>query len=241
VTTRLSDATGHRVDVLSEQYRRLTGESTSESEPAAICRALSEWVRNTESEITELVDDATATFEAVSFDSLSSVFERAWEGKKIDEATLVDSTVQQQAETYATARDILVGDPSPWSQLESTLDPLQAEYPDSPTTESVQTVLRASRPPSLRRVNQLIKEADDPRTGGDVWADLKAIAGELRQELPNAKVTDEVTGLVDDDDRPPEDRATELLEEAETLLTRIRDVKATLDDVNDRSIVLIDD
>jgi hypothetical protein len=169
------------------------------------------------------------------------VFEKAWDGEQNNEATLVDSTVQQQAETYATARDVLVGDPSPWSQLEATLDPLQAEYADSPTTESVQTVLNASRPPSLRRVQQLIEEADDPRTGGDVWEDLKAIAGELQQELPNATVTDKVTEVVDNDDRPPEDRATELLEEAETLLTRIRDVKATLDDVNDRSIVLIED
>ena len=241
VATRLSDATGHRVDVLSEQYRRLTGETTSESEPAEICRALSEWVRATESEITQLVDDATATFEAVSFDSLDSVFETAWNGEQLDEATLVDSTVQQQAETYATAREILSGEPSPWSQLEATLDPLQAEYPDSPTTESVQTVLNSSRPPSLRRVQQLIEEADDPPTGGDVWEDLKSIAGELQQELPNAAVTDEVTQLVDDDDRPPEDQATELLEEAETLLTRIREVKATLDDVNDQSIVLIED
>ncbi len=242
VTTRISDATGHRVDVLSEQYRRLTGEGASESGPAEICRALSEWVRTTESEITQLVEDATATFDAVSFDSLGSVFEKAWDGEQIDEATLVDSTVQQQAETYATARDILVGDPSPWSQLESTLDPLQAEYPDSPTTESVQTVLTASRPPSLRRIQQLIEEADDPRTGGDVWADLKAIAGDLQQELPNATVTDEITQLVDDeDDRPPEDQATELLEEAETLLARIREMKKQFDNTEHETIVIIEE
>ena len=240
VSTRLSDATVHRVDVLSEQYRRLTGENTSESEPAEICRALSEWVRTTESEITQLVDDATATFDAVSFDSLRSMFERTWEGEQIDEATLVDSTVQRQAETYATAREILGGDPSPWSQLKATLEPLQAEYPDSPTTESVQAVLTASRPPSLRRVQQLIEEADDPRTGGDVWEDLKSIAGELRQELPNAAVTDEVTQLVDEDDRPPEDQATELLEEAESLLARIREVKEQLDTAEEGSITIIE-
>jgi len=241
VTTRLSDATGHRVDVLSEQYRRLTGKPTSESEPSEICRALSEWVRTTEPDITQLIDDTIATFDAVSFDSLDSMFERAWDGEQIDEATLVDSTVQQQAETYATAREILGGDPSPWSQLEAMLDPLQAEYPDSPTTESVRTVLTASRPPSLRRVQQLIEEADDPRTGGDVWEDLKAIAGKLQQELPNATVTDEVTELVNDGDRPTDDQATELLEEAESLLTRIREVKEQLDMIEEGSIVMIEE
>ncbi len=241
VQTRLADATGHRVDVLAEQYRRLTGANPSESEPEAICSELSEWVQNNESSITQVLEDATATFDDVTFDSLRSVFESAWENEEIAEPDLATTAVQQQAETYETVRDLLTGDPSPWAQLSSKKEGLQADHPKSPTTESVEKVLAASRPPSLQRVRQLIKEADDPRTGGDVWEDLKAIAGELNQELPNAALTEEVTTLVEKDDRPTDDQATALLEESEQLVARIRAVENTLDDLEEGSIVLIED
>ena len=240
VRNRLSDATEHRSDVLSEQYRRLTGESIDESDPATICAALSEWVRNNESTINQLVDDAVATFDGVSFDGLGSVFESAWEDGNIDERELADSAVQRQAETYATVREVLTGDPTPWSKLVSAQEKLHQEYPDSPTTESVETVLSASKPPSLRRIQQLIEEAEDPRTGGDSWADLQAIAEELRQELPNAAITGEITEIVDTDDRPTDERATELREKAEELLNRIQKLRSVLDDSQD-SIVLIEE
>jgi hypothetical protein len=67
------------------------------------------------------------------------------------------------------------------------------------------------------------------------------VAEELRQELPNADVTDEVTSAVDADERPSEDRVNELLSKSKTVLGRIRDLKERLDGVEDGSIVLIED
>jgi hypothetical protein len=70
---------------------------------------------------------------------------------------------------------------------------------------------------------------------------LQRVAEELRQELPNATITDEVTDVVDADERPTEDRVSELLSEAETVLNRMRTVQEELDGLSDESIVLIDD
>jgi hypothetical protein len=81
-----------------------------------------------------------------------------------------------------------------------------------------------------------------PVIGGDgIWAELQRVAEELRQELPNADVTDDVTAVVDTEERPNEERATDFLEEAETVLARIREVRAALDEVDDGSIVLLED
>ena len=244
VTSRLADATGHRVDKLSTQYRRVTGESTDSSDPDEICAELTEWLRENESEVGGLLDDATATFDDVSLDDLESMFGTAWIGDQITEGELVDSFVRQQAEDYEKVRDLLGGESSPWSELQSAHDDLRANHPDSPTTESVATVLNASRPPSLQRVRQLIEAAKNPKPPGaddDAWAELQRVAEELRQEMPNAAITDDVTGLVDADDRPTDEQATELLDESEKLLTRIREVKETLDSADDGEIVLIEE
>lgn len=174
-------------------------------------------------------------------DGLESLFETVWDDGQISEGDLVDSTVRQQADDYERVRGLLAGDPSLWSQLQSAHNSLQADYPDSPTTESVDTVLESTRLPSVQRVEQLIEEAKHPRTGGGVWADLQRVAEALRQELPNATITEEVTRIVDADDRPTDEQATELLDEAETLLARIREVRETLDWVDDGSLVLIED
>jgi hypothetical protein len=241
VTSRLADATAHRVDELSAQYRRVTGESADSADPDGIRAALTEWLRVHESTVTALLDEATATFDGVSFGALESVFGVAWDGGRIDEGALVDSAVQRQAEEYATVRELLDGEPSPWSKLRSAHEDLRATHPDSPTTESVSTVLDASRPPSIQRVRRLLADADDPRTGGGIRADLQAVAEALRQELPNAAVTDEVTDVVDADDRPTDERAAELLAESEQLLARVREVRAALDDVDDGGIVVIEE
>lgn len=72
-------------------------------------------------------------------------------------------------------------------------------------------------------------------------SDLLSVAEDLRQELPNAGITDEVTEAVADDDRPTDDQATDLLDEAETLLIRIRKIDDALDSVDDGNIVLIEE
>ncbi|GGJ00844.1 hypothetical protein GCM10008995_08390 [Halobellus salinus] len=239
VTSRLADATGHRVDELSAQYRRVTGEPADSSDPDEICVELTEWLRKNESTVNTLLDDATATFDGVSFGDIESVLEAASNDGQIEEAQIVDAAFDQQIKAYQRAREILQGDPSPWSQLKDRYRTLRAEHPQSPTTESIGDALDASRPPSLEEVQRLLTM---PVIGGDdIWAELQRVAEELRQELPNADVTDEVTGLVDANDRPTDERATELLDEAEKLLARIRAVRDALDDVDDGDIVLIEE
>jgi len=167
------------------------------------------------------------------------------ERRRIGEGELVAAAVRQQAEAYEKVRDLLGGEKNPWEQLQSAYDGLQAEQPDSPTTESVETVLGSSRLPSIQRVRQLIEEAKNPETAGGrrrrVGRTTARCRRELRRELPNADVTDDVTAAVDADDRPTDERATELLGEAEKLLSRIRAVRDALDDVDEGSIVLIEE
>jgi hypothetical protein len=243
VETRLSDAADHRVDELSTQYRRITGDTTSASTPDEICAELTSWVRDNESAVKALLGDGTDTFEEVSLDGLRSMFEAAWTNGEIDEQQLVSATVRQQAKTYEKVRDLLAADPSPWSRLESAGASLREDHPESPTTDTVEAVLGASQPTSVQRVQQLVEEANDPKLPGaddDVWSDLLSIAEDLRQELPNASITDEVTEAIAGDDRPTDDRAAELLDEAERLLSRIREVDDTLDSVGNGSIILIE-
>jgi len=65
VSSRLADATGHRVDELTSQHRRVTGERCDVSDPEEICVVLTEWIRENESVVQALLDDATATFDGI--------------------------------------------------------------------------------------------------------------------------------------------------------------------------------
>jgi hypothetical protein len=92
-------------------------------------------------------------------------------------------------------------------------------------------------------VRQLIERAKDPRPPGaddDAWAELQMVAEELRQELPNADVTDEVTSAVDAESRPSEEHVSELLSESKAVLERMQGVKSHLDDLEEGSIVLLE-
>jgi len=107
VSSRLADATGHRVDELTSQYRRVTGERCDVSDPEEICVVLTEWIRENESVVQALLDDATATFDGISLDDLEAVFEMAWNDGEIGEGELVAAAVRQQAEAYEKVRDLL--------------------------------------------------------------------------------------------------------------------------------------
>ncbi|WP_158293755.1 hypothetical protein, partial [Halorubrum sp. SP3] len=109
------------------------------------------------------------------------------------------------------------------------------------TRESVDAVLTSSTTPTPTRVDDLIEEAKDPISGTDTWERLKYAADELREELPNADITQTVTRIVDADDRPGEERAEELLREANDLLDRLRSVNERLDSLDEDSIVIIED
>jgi hypothetical protein len=245
VESRLEDAKGHRVDETSAQYRRITGETVGDSDPEAICDDLSAWLRSNEDNVRGIVDSATDEFDDIVLGDLEDVLEAVLAGEDLTEGDVVDSAVVQQAETYEQVRDLLDDSEGSalWSQLQAAGEELREDHPESPTTESVETTLAASRPPSKRHVRQLIERAKDPRPPGaddDAWAELQMVAEELRQELPNAVVTDEVTTAVDADDRPSEERVKKLLSGAGTVLDRIRGVKGQLDDLEEGSIVLLE-
>ncbi|GAA0679115.1 hypothetical protein ACFQDG_00645 [Natronoarchaeum mannanilyticum] len=245
VESRLRDAEGHRVDEISEQYRRITGSTTTESDPDAICEDLSTWLRSNEDDVRGIVDAATDEFDDVVFDDLEDVFDTVWNSESLSESDVVDSTVVQQTETYEQVRNLFddAGGASLWSQLQEVGRELREEHPDSPTTEAVETALASSRPPTRQRVRQLIERAKDPKPPGaddDAWTKLQTVAEELRQELPNADVTDEVTAAVDADERPSEEQVDELLSESKTVLERIQGAKACLGDLEDGTIVLIE-
>jgi len=245
VESRLEDAEDHRVDETSAQYRRITGATPTDAGPDAIRDELSAWLRSNEGDVRGIVDAATAEFDDVVLGDLEAAFETAWGGGSLSERALVDTTVVQQAETYEGVRELFdgTGGASLWSQLQDAGRALREEHPDSPTTEAVGTALAASRPPTKRRVRQLVERAKSPKPPGaadDAWAELRMVAEALRQELPNADVTDDVTSVVDADERPSEERVNELLSEAKTVLKRIRDVKERLDGLEDGSIVLLE-
>ncbi|WP_248897123.1 hypothetical protein [Haloplanus halobius] len=246
VESQLRDAAGHRVDATGTQYRRITGEATTDADPESICDDLRAWLRSNEDDVRGIVDAAIGEFDGVVLDDLAGMFQAVWNGEDLSERDVVDSAVVQQTETYAQVRDLFedTGGASLWSQLQEAGRELREAHPDSPTTETVETALAASRPPTERRVRQLIERATEPKPpgpDGGAWAELQAAAEELRQELPNAEVTDEVTAAVDADEKPSEERVNELLSESEAVLERIRNVTERLDGLEDGSIVLIDD
>jgi len=245
VRSRLEDAETHRLETVSEQYRRITGASSSKSAPTAVCTTLAEWLRDNETAVRDTLEEARKTFEGIVLDDLEDVFAEAWAGDDIQERDLVESTVIDQATTYERCRELFdrTDEDSLWEQLERAHEQLREDHLRSPTTTSVESVLGFDTPPTVRRVQALLEEANDPKqpvTGDSAWAELKQIADELRQELPNADITDEVTDVVDADDRPTEEQTNELLSEARTVLERMQSVQKQLDDLEEDSIVVID-
>ncbi|WP_254767378.1 hypothetical protein [Salinilacihabitans rarus] len=245
VESRLQDAESHRIDALSAQYRRVTGDTTTASDPDGICTDLTTWIRSNQDSVQRVLDEATTEFDEIDLNDLEETFEPIWDGDDVTEREIVDSTVVQQAETYERVRELFddSSGSSLWSQLQDAGEQLREEHPESPTTEAVETVLSASRPPTKRRVRQLIQEAEDPKrpgTGGETWSELQRVTERLRQELPNANITDEVTTEVENEERPTEERANNLLSEANTVLDRLDKVNEKLDQIDDGQIVLIE-
>lgn len=237
--SRLADVESHRVDQLDSQYQRITGETASASTPDDICVELVDWLSENEASVRGILDDARAEFDEVALDELEAVFASAWDEEEIEEGDVVEQT-----KTYEQCRKLFdsTEGASLWSQLEAAGDRLDADHPRSPTTTAVENTLESSRPPSVQRVEQLVKEAKDPKppdAEDDAWAELQRVAEALRQELPNAEITAEVTSVVDDD-RPTEDRTNSLLDMATTRLERIRTVRSELNALDEDSIVLVD-
>lgn len=245
IESRLQDANEHRIDVTSAQYHRIMGDTITEANPDAICEELGAWLRSNESDVRGIVETATDEFEDIVLSELNEVFETTWAGEDLSERSVVDSAVIQQAKTYEQVRELFDDRDgrSLWSQLQEAGRELQDNHSDSPTTRAVETALNSPQPPTKRRVRQLLEQAKDPKppdADDDAWAELLSVSEELRQELPNADVTDEVTTVVENDERPSEERVEELLSEAKTVLDRIRVVDDCLNDLDEGSIVLLE-
>ena len=245
VRSRIEDAEGHRVDEISAQHHRITGDQALGSDPDAIREELRTWLQSNEDDVRTVVGKATEEFDDIVSSDLQDVFETAWAGEIPPEGDIVDLGAVQQAKTYEQVRTLFddTDGVSLWAQLQEAGQELRAEHSNSPTTESVQTVLDGSHPPTEARVVQLLEEAKDPKVeeaDGEAWAELQQIAGRLRQELPNAEITDDVTDVVDVGERPTEERAAELLSRVRTVLERAETVNGRLDALDDGDIVLID-
>jgi predicted RNase H-like HicB family nuclease len=244
VQTRIDAADEHRRETVDEQFHRITGCHPTAEQPDEVCAELSEWLRENETDVVALLEESNATFEAVQYDELRDVFETAWAGDTIEEGELVATTTLQAAEVFAECRALLddTDGESRWSALKNASEELDESHPDSPTTEKVARTIDASRPPSIDRVERLLEEAESPLSGGpddDTWEALEGLAPSLREEIPHTAITDEVTSALDGEDRPSEERASELLTEAQTILKRVRTVQAEFDELDDGSIVLI--
>ncbi|ELZ40995.1 hypothetical protein C471_07425 [Halorubrum saccharovorum DSM 1137] len=243
VESRLQDARSHRTDGVADQYRRLTGETTTGPDPEAICGDLGRWIRSNEDGIRGVLDSATAEFDGIDLTELTALFESVWNGETPSEDALVETDAVRQAETYATVRELFddANGESLWSRLGDAAGELRSEHPETLTRESVDAALASSTPPAPGRVERLLEEAEDPILGEDAWERLKHATDELDAELPNADLTQTLRARVDADDRPSEARATELLSDANDLLDRVRAVNERLDALDDGSLVLIEE
>jgi len=245
VEARVEDAREARVDHLAEQYRRLTGDAPSRERPEALCAELADRLREDERGVRDVLERGEAEFEAVSFDALDDVLTAVWSGEAPDEADLADDALVAETETYETCRELFAagGGESRWASLRTAHDRLRADHAESPTTDSVAVTLGAAVPPAPREVDRLLEEAADPRPprpDGELWKTLQERGNELRAELPNADVTDDVTAALEAEERPAEARVEALVDDAETLLDRVRTVREALDGLDDESIVLIE-
>ena len=245
VRSRIADAAAYRADQLSVQYQRVTGQSAPDAGPEAVVRAFASWLRSNEAAVARVIENARSEFAAVDLEALETMVETVWERGGLQEADIVDASVRRQAETYETCRELFGGgtEPSPWSQLRAAHERLQRDHEASPTTDAVGFVLASASPPRVRRVRSLLQEAEEPlppEPGEQDWAELKRRAEDLRQELPDAAITDAVDAAVSGGERPSKARTGELLDEADAMLDRLRTVQQRLDELEDGSVVLID-
>jgi hypothetical protein len=246
VESRVKDASRHRIEVVREQYERITGATPSADGPEAICMSLTEWLRTHEDAVSSILEMALSQFDDTVLDELVTIFESAWTGNDVSESAVVDTTVQSQAKTYQRLRKLFddrEGDPL-WLQLEAAGRTLQADHSDSPTTAAVQDTLDATEPPTVRLVRQLIKRARDPRPPEldvDLEVELQQIADTLQNTLPNATITDDVVAALTASEPVAEDDARALLDEAQIRLERYESVMNTLDSLEEEAIVVIDE
>jgi hypothetical protein len=240
VEKRIEDAETYRVDALAERYRQITGETAVESEPEAVCEALGEWLRSNESQVQTVVDQATDEFDGLDLDALVGVFEDAWGDGSLEEADLVTKAVEQQAERYAAARELFdeTDGEALWTQLEAVQAELQADHAESPTTARAEAMLERSQPPKPGQVRQVLKRAVDPLPPDEVLSSLEALSTELQDQLPAAEITDRVAELLNEEE-PSRETASELLDEAETVLDRIGPVNEHLDAAADGTLVAV--
>jgi hypothetical protein len=245
VQSRIDDAAAYRVDQLSAQYERITGQTAPASDPAAVVSEFASWLRANEASVARIVETARSEFGDVDLAALEAMFETAWGNEGLQEADIVDATVRSQAVTYETCRELFGDDvgTSLWSQLGAAHEKLQRDHEESPTTDSVGLVLDSASPPRVQRVRSLLRAADDPlppEPAEQEWEQLKRRGEDLRQELPEADITDRVDAAISGGERPSKARTRELLEDADAVLDRMRTVQARLDELEDGSVVRID-
>jgi len=240
----IDEADAHRRTVVRGQYERITGESPPDEEPESVVSSLVTWLYAHDGSSKETADRVSVEFDGVTIDDLYDLFETAWSGDSFSEGDLVDSTVIQQAKRYERARRLLEafdGETSLWSQLREASERLENEYPNHPVTSDVSEMLSRSQPPSVREVEQLLDKAENPF---EVDERLEELADKLQSEYPDHDLTEEVVKAVEGTSPPSEERAGELIEDAEQLLDgvdeQLRRIRETMDELPDGSVMMIE-
>ncbi|WP_231187343.1 hypothetical protein [Haladaptatus sp. DYF46] len=240
----LDEAESHRRQVVHEQYERIVGEAPKDERPDEIVSSLVTWLYAHDGSSKETADRVVVEFSGVTIDDLYDLFEIAWDGDSFSEGDLVDPSVVQQAERYASSRRLLEtsgGASSLWSQLHDASRRLERERPSHPVTSTVQSVLDRSLPPSVDEVTRLLAAAENPF---EVDERLVELADELRAEYPDHETTTAVVSAVESDSLPSDERVAGLIEDAERLLEGVdeqwRRIQEAMDDLEDGSTVLVE-
>jgi hypothetical protein len=240
----LDSARAHRRQTVEAQYKRITGEVPPDDDPEQIVSSLVTWLYAQDGSTKETADRVSVEFSGVTIDDLYELFETAWDGAEFSETELVDPTVFQQAKRYADVRRLIEstdGGQSLWSQLREALKGLEEEYPNHPTTQQIEETLAQSQPPSVEEVEKLLDEAEDPFEIEERLADL---AEELQGEYPEHETTAAVKAAVEGGDLPDEERAGDLIDEAEELLSggdnEIQRIREMMDRLDDGAVILVE-
>jgi hypothetical protein len=240
----MNTADAHRQRIIEEQSKRITDEVPVDENPEEVVSSLATWLYAHDGSSKEVADRISVEFDGVTIDELYNLFETAWEGDSFSEEELVAPMVVQQTKRYKQARQLLKSPDSStslWTQLQETSKRLEQEHPNHPITSEVNEVLGRSHPPTVDRVEQLLRQAENPFKLSER---LEELAGELQSKYPDDDLTQNVVEVTERSGWPSEERMTELIEKSEQLLDdvdeQLRRIRELMDELPDGSVVMIE-
>lgn len=159
----LEDARTLRSGHLTHIYENVTATSPPTDDPDEIPEALSDWLEDYRSELTEMLDTAEAQLPA-SFSTVRQMVSKVDDGNHLDEGELTDSGLDQEAQNLNRARNLLAEHEGTtlWEQLETTHEDLKDSHPEAAITDRIDRVLTSSNLPESETIELLIEQAEEP-------------------------------------------------------------------------------